>query len=190
MMRKVFKFQNQWHGWVNSAIAIIILTSCSPQPLSSRPQAPTNATAQLKAVTVDKIKMIQGQTIYVPIYSHIYHSHRQDNVINLAATLSIRNTDQLNPIIIKAISYYDTNGQLIKQYLENPVELKSLASTEVFIAGNDVSGGSGANFIVEWVAQNRVSEPIIEAVMISTASAQGISFISPGRVVKKFDQEK
>ncbi|MEA5509554.1 DUF3124 domain-containing protein [Crocosphaera sp. UHCC 0190] len=190
MKKKVLTFEKQWHFLVNWAIAIIILTSCSPQPLSPRPQAPTNPTAQLKAVTVDKIKIIQGQTIYVPIYSHIYHINRQDNVINLAATLSIRNTDRLNPIIIKAISYYDTNGQLIKQYLENPVELKSLASTEVFIAGNDVTGGSGANFIVEWVAQNRVSEPIIEAVMISTASAQGISFISPGRVLKQYVQEK
>jgi hypothetical protein len=47
-----------------------------------------------------------------------------------------------------------------------------------------VGGGVGANFIVEWIAEKEVSEPVVEAVMISAASNQGISFVSPGRIIK------
>ncbi len=52
------------------------------------------------------------------------------------------------------------------------------------LALRDRRGGSGAKFIVEWVAQTSVSEPIVEAIMISTAFQQGISFVSPGKVIK------
>ncbi len=124
-----------------------------------------------------------GQSVYVPIYSQIYHHNNRDNAIDLSATLSIRNTDLTNSIIITAVRYYDTKGQLLRHEIQSPVELRSLASTDFFIAANDISGGAGANFIVEWVAQTMVDEPIIEAVMISTSSAQGISFISPGKVL-------
>lgn len=105
--------------------------------------------------------------------------------MNLSATLSIRNTDLTNSIIITSVRYYDTDGQLIRQDVERPVSLKPLASTSFFVAAYDTSGGAGANFIVEWVAEKTVSEPVIEAVMISTSSSQGISFVSPGKVVQQ-----
>jgi len=38
------------------------------------------------------------------------------------------------------------------------------------------------NFIVKWTAQQGVTKPVVEAVMISTAFHQGISLISPGRI--------
>jgi hypothetical protein len=171
------------------AIILIVLTSCSNQTLSQIQQPNTNSVAQLKIVSVDTTKVVTGQTVYVPIYSYIYHYQSQNHVMNLSATLSIRNTDLSNSIIITAVRYYDTNGQLVRKYLENPVELKSLASTDFFIEADDVTGGLGANFIVEWVAEKAVYEPVIEAVMISTASTQGISFVSPGRVLKRLDMK-
>ncbi|RUR76948.1 hypothetical protein DSM107007_45490 [Nostoc sp. PCC 7120 = FACHB-418] len=135
-------------------------------------------------VTLDKnFQIAMGQTIYVPIYSHIYHYNRQE-VFNLAATLSIRNTDLSNPIIVTSVRYYDSNGKLVKQYLERPIQLDALASTDFFIDKSDTSGGLGANFIVEWVAATEVSEPIVEAIMIGTDFQQGISFTSPGKVIK------
>ena len=59
-----------------------------------------------------------------------------------------------------------------------------MASTDFVVRRTDTSGGLGANFIVEWVAEKEVSEPVIEAVMIGAESTQGISFVSPGRVIK------
>jgi hypothetical protein len=52
------------------------------------------------------------------------------------------------------------------------------------VTRNDTKGGSGANFIVEWIAQTEISEPLVEAVMIGTDSQQGISFVGQGRVIK------
>jgi len=105
--------------------------------------------------------------------------------MNLSATLSIRNTDLTNPTIITSVRYYDTDGLLIRQEVDHSLVLKPLASTSFFVAADDTRGGSGANFIVEWVAETTVSEPVIEAVMISTSSSQGISFVSPGKVLEQ-----
>lgn len=178
------------HFWVYWAIAAIVLTACSIPTTSSGLQSSLERNTSLRAVTLDPTKVVMGQTLYVPVYSHIYHYSNQKHIINLSATLSIRNTDLTNSIIITAVRYYDTNGQLIRQDVESPVELRPLASADFFIATDDTSGGSGANFIVEWVAEQTVYEPVIEAVMISTSSAQGISFVSPARVLKQHGMEK
>lgn len=178
------------HLWVCWAIAAIILTSCSAQTAPRRQQSDTEREAPLRAVTLNKIKVVMGQTVYVPIYSHIYYYNSQAHVMNLSATLSIRNTDLTNSIIITSVRYYDTSGQLIRQDIKSPVELKPLASTDFFIAADDTSGGSGANFIVEWVAEKTVYEPVIEAIMISTSSSQGISFVSPSKVLKQHGMQK
>ena len=124
-----------------------------------------------------------GQTVYVPIYSHIY-SGLKGRPFDLAATLSIRNTDPLHPIQIVAVKYYDTEGKLVKNYTETALTLNALASTRYIISEGDKTGGSGANFIVVWKADNKVNLPIIEGVMIGTHSGQGISFVSRGQVIK------
>ena len=54
----------------------------------------------------------------------------------------------------------------------------------ILVNTTDNSGGSGAKFIVEWVAQTTVSEPIVEAVMIGSNFQQEIFFVSPGKVIK------
>jgi hypothetical protein len=68
--------------------------------------------------------------------------------------------------------------------------LPALATTEFLVERDDASGGSGANFLVEWVAQDEVTEPIIEAVMIDTKGQQGISFARSGRPVREIIPEK
>jgi hypothetical protein len=171
--------------WLCWMITLIGLTACSSQWALQKPPAYPKPETSLKTISVDPSKVVMGQTLYVPVYSHIYYYNSQDHVINLSATLSIRNTDLTNSIIITSVRYYDSNGQLVRQDITNPVELKPLASTEVFIAADDTRGGVGANFIVEWVAEKTVYEPVIEAVMISTSSSQGISFVSPAKVLKQ-----
>jgi hypothetical protein len=131
----------------------------------------------------EDVKLTTGQTVYVPIYSHIY-SGLKGRPFDLAATLSVRNTDPKNSITITSVEYYDTDGNLIKEYLDAPIQLKALASTRYIILEGDKTGGSGANFIVKWKSTAAVNPPIIEGVMIGTSSGQGISFISDGQVIK------
>jgi hypothetical protein len=98
-------------------------------------------------------------------------------------TLSIRNIDPVHPIEITLVDYYKTQGELLKKYIDTPMTLKPLESLRYIIPEKDESGGSGANFIVEWHSEKLVNRPIIESIMIGTQSTQGISFTSRGREI-------
>ncbi len=124
----------------------------------------------------------RGQMLYVPAYSHIYSGNRE-MPFNLAVTISIRNINPAHAIQITAVDYYETQGKLIKKYIEVPVTLKPLESMRYVIPEKDKSGGSGANFIVGWAADLPVNPPIVESIMISTQAQQGISFTSRGREI-------
>jgi hypothetical protein len=125
-----------------------------------------------------------GQTVYVPIYSHIY-SGLKGRPFNLAATLSIRNTDPGHSIKLVSVKFFDSEGKLVKEYLDKPAELKAMASTRYILTEGDTAGGSGANFLVKWQSPAKVNPPLIEGVMIGTRSGQGISFVSRGQVINE-----
>ena len=125
--------------------------------------------------------MATGQVVYVPVYSHIYHQGGRE--LPLEATLSIRNTDPDDSIVVNSVRYYDTGGKMIKEYIERPAVLAPLASAEFLVDRRDTAGGAGANFLVEWVAEELVNEPIIEAVMVGTESNKAFSFSRSGRPI-------
>ena len=131
-----------------------------------------------------EIRMSKGQTVYVPAYSNVFTGPKK-LPFQLATTLSIRSTDLSASIRIVSIYYYDTNGRLIRRYLDKPVSLAPLASTPVHIEEKDASGGFGANFIVRWAGDKPVNAPIIECVMIGATSGQGISFVSSGQEIRE-----
>jgi hypothetical protein len=124
---------------------------------------------------------VDGHRVYVPVYAHVYHM--ENEVYNLTNTLSIRNTDTEGGIHILTAKYYDSKGKLLRDYVKNPILLPPLATLEYIIGVNDATGGSGANFIVEWMSDRTVTTPVIECVTIGTQSQQGISFISNGHVL-------
>jgi hypothetical protein len=130
------------------------------------------------------VQLSSGQTVYVPIYSHIY-AGPQSRPINLAATFSIRNTDPEHWISIESVQYHNSDGSRVKNYLEKPTRLSPLASTRFIVREEDTTGGSGASFIVKWKADTQVSVPIMQGVMVSTRSQLGISFVTQGRAVRE-----
>jgi hypothetical protein len=125
-----------------------------------------------------------GQSVYVPVYSHIFIGDRPAT-FSLAATLSIRNIDPHHTIYLTAADYHDAAGRLVKKHIEKQVVLGPLASTEAFIAESDTSGGLGSSFVVRWKSDRPVVAPIVECIMIGTRSGQGISFVSHGRVIQE-----
>jgi hypothetical protein len=131
------------------------------------------------------------RTVYVPVYSSIYSGlDIRQKLIELAATVSIRNVSAQYPIILNLARYYDSGGKLVREYLKEPAELGSLASVEFVIQRVDAAGGPGANFLVQWLGQSDVDEPLIEAVMVGQSGSAGISFISAGRVIKNEPSQK
>ncbi len=129
------------------------------------------------------MRLYKGQTVYVPVYSHIYSGDREQPFY-LAATLSIRNTDTKHAITLMAVDYYDSDGKFLKHYLEKVLPLSAMATKRYVVPESDKSGGSGAKFIIKWQSGEPVAEPLIESVMISTKTQQGISFTSRGRVLE------
>lgn len=125
-----------------------------------------------------------AQTVYVPVYSHIYADSRfKDKPFQLTAILSIRNTDRQNSLILEKVDYYDSQGKLLNHYLQKELIIAPLASTRYIVPEADTQGGSGAKFIVTWKSAIAVTEPIIEGVMIGTKMQQGISFVTDSQVL-------
>lgn len=133
--------------------------------------------------TAYSAELSKGQTIYIPAYSHIYHGNKETPLL-LSVTLSIRNIDQTESLTINTVNYHETQGALVKEYLQGSITLGPLGSERFIVPQRDNSGGSGANFIVKWEAEKPINPPIIEAVMIGTQSALGISFTSRGVAVE------
>jgi len=131
-----------------------------------------------------EFRLSKGQTVYVPAYSNVFSGPRK-LPFQLATTLSIRSTDLSASFQVTAIDYYDTNGRLVRRYLDKPLVVGPLASTYVHIEEKDVSGGFGASFIVRWQTDRLINTPIIECVMIGATSGQGISFVSPGQEIRE-----
>lgn len=124
---------------------------------------------------VNSNELAYTDTLYVPIYSHIYFNpNNQQNL--LGATLSIRNTSFNHSLIISVIDYYNTQGNLVRQYLDKPIELSPMASVDYVVDTDDTTGGSGANFIVVLGSKSQRVKPIVQAVMVGSAGDEGIAF--------------
>ena len=130
----------------------------------------------------DKKDLSNGQTIYIPAYSHIYFGNRE-KAFMLTITLSIRNMDPIHRVSISEVDYYATQGKQLKGYIDKPVILKPLGSLRFVVPESDKGGGSGANFLVKWSSDALINPPIVESIMIGTQNQQGISFTSQGREI-------
>src|SRR6056297_605135 len=130
------------------------------------------------AFTQGNPNLSKGQKVYVPAYSHIYTGNRQIPSL-LTVTLSIRNIDISHTVEIVSVHYYNTKGELLKKYHPAPIFLKPLESIRYVVDYDDKTGGSGANFIVEWQSKNSLNPPIIESIMIGSRS----SFTSRGQAL-------
>jgi hypothetical protein len=128
-------------------------------------------------------KLLHGQVLYLPIYSTI--PYQKGKVFSdLSAFMAIHNTDFNNLIKITKVQYIDNDGNLVKDYTDGEVLLSPLAAKNFFVPSTDKSG-TGSNFILEWVSDSLVSEPLVESVIVGLTSGQGVSFISTGKVVRE-----
>jgi len=160
-------------------------TSDPSEPDPDPPSSHLDSLSTAPSVSADRgapTKQVRSQTLYVPAYSHIYIRDAQRSM-NLATTLSIRNTSPDASLTLSTIDYYDSHGTPVRAYLDTTRTLGPLASTYVVVETDDIRGGVGANFLVRWHANTAVSPPVVETVMITTESTQGISFRSTARVL-------
>ncbi len=128
-------------------------------------------------------KMTFEEVIYVPIYSDIYADANNQKTL-LAATLSIRNTSYADSIFISKIDYFNTEGKLVRKFLDNTISIQPMGTVNYVIEREDETGGAGANFIVELFSRNSKVKPLIQAVMIGQAGNKGFAFSTDGYSIK------
>ncbi len=172
-------------------LAIVVLTvgGCNldnPAASDHQPfERPLTWQKHLKSFELPKESALaMRESIYVPVYSHIYYENHK-RLLELAETVSMRNTDSANPIILTTVRHYGSDGKLLKDFLSEPILLQPMATADFVVPRSDITGGTGANFIIEWVSDREVTDPIAEAIMISTGSSHSISFVSRGVILKK-----
>lgn len=130
-----------------------------------------------------------GQTIYVPIYSHLYHGDVHPKTGKPSETLvsthvSIRNTDMKSAIRITSARYYNTDGKLLREYLAAPKNIPPLGTHELFVPRSDSSGGSGANFIIDWSSDRPANPPLVEALHADIREARTLLFVTTGQPIQ------
>ena len=126
-------------------------------------------------------RKLRGQVLYMPVYSNIPY---QSSQFDLSAFLAIHNTDLKKQIKITKIDYFNTDGKFIKSFLSADQKINPLATMIILIPQSDQSG-TGANFLVEWTADELVNEPLIESIMKDLSGNKGLAFLSTGRVIRE-----
>jgi hypothetical protein len=136
------------------------------------------------------LKLTKGQTVYVPVYSHLYTKYIRGQMVHrdVLTNVSIRNTDPAHSITVVSADVYDSNGVLVKNYVPKPVQLNPLASTNLFIQTSDLDGSGGLSLILKWRSENKVTEPIIESIMIGSCGTHAAAFASRGQVIKELSE--
>lgn len=135
------------------------------------------------AMAADELS--SGQTLYLPIYSKIWHGdrvadHPADSL--LSALVSIRNTSLKTPIRILSARYYGTDGKLLGEYLQKPALVNAMGTLELFVERREAEGGSGANFVIRWDSAAPTNAPLVEAVHADIrGGVHALAFITTAR---------
>lgn len=131
--------------------------------------------------------LVTGQTVYVPVYSHILHGNLNDDgrpgEMLLSSMLSVRNTDISFPMSITSVKYFDNDGRLLREYLKEPRLLPAMGSADFFVEYKDRVGGTGANFVVTWTSERPINQPILETIQVYFWGTQAQSFTSRGQPI-------
>ncbi len=127
-------------------------------------------------------RKVRGQVLYMPIYSNLPYLGSKG--YDVSALLAVHNTDLNHQIKITKVIYFNTSGRVVKQYLSEDRLLAPLA-TEIFTVSKKDKSGTGANFLLEWIADQPVNEPLIESVMTDLTGTIGLSFLSHGKVIRE-----
>ncbi len=164
-------------------VLLLLVAGCTeqaPRHAATVPVAYDPAQFTLPDAGVPKLR---GQLLYLPVYSNVPFKD-PERLYDLAAFVAVHNTDPRQAVTVTKVLYFDSNGKLVRDYLPQPQVLAPLATVDYFVPEEDQSG-TGANFVIEWQSDTPVVAPLVESVMIGLSHGQGVSFLSPGRVMRQ-----
>ena len=167
-------------------LSVLLAFSCKQNEANKRSSNPKTENFNANTLLLDEhehTKKVKGQLLYMPIYSNVPY-FEFGRKFDLSAFVAIHNTDLRYPIKVTKVLFFDNAGKLVANYLSKDTVISPLGAADFFIPERDQSG-TGANFLIEWVSDTLVNEPLIETVMLGLTSGQGVSFSSVGKVIRE-----
>lgn len=162
-------------------VCLTLMAACD-QPRSNQKIEKISSDHHLEKPLKKTDSLRDIKKVYVPVYSDIYQRTRQE-LTSLTSTLSIHNTSETDTLFITRIDYYNTEGELLKKYINAPIFLKTFETIAYVVEEDDNTGGSGANFVIEWYGDSKLN-PLFQAVMIGGLGNKSFSFTTEGVEIK------
>lgn len=189
----VLRFRDSCIGVLLAAAMLTAHGQVNSQP--GLPPAPTPTTLYpgganpTSYASPGGLPLYTGQSLYLPIYSHLYHGDVNPKTGKPSETLvsshvSIRNTDPRIPLQVTGARYYNTEGKLLREFLTQARSVPPLGTLELYVPRSDSSGGSGANFIIDWTAERPINPPLVEALHADIREARTLLFITTARPIQ------
>lgn len=166
-------------------ILLITVGSCKNRSEKHTPlNAPMNFNPSVLGTGMTPKKKVSGQVLYLPVYSNM--PYQIDTVkFDMSAFLAIHNTDLFSKIHLTQILYFNQDGNLVYDFLkQGKLSIDPLATKDFYIPYEDQSG-TGANFLVEWVADSLVNEPLFEAVTLCLKPNNTVAVLSQGKILSE-----
>jgi len=140
--------------------------------------------ASVLARAADTPPLSAGQTLYLPVYSFLWHGNLKKGYPSktlVSVLVSVRNTDPKQAIRLVSARYYDTAGKQLHEYMTAPKVIPPLGTYELYVERQETAGGSGANFLLAWQADNPVNPPVVEGVHADIQGHRTLSFVTEAR---------
>lgn len=191
MMTKLSR-RNSAVGLLLAVAALAVQAQGSPAPAPGLPPAPT-PTEQYPGMGMSSaytsphgITLYGWQSLYLPIHTQLYHGDINPKTgkppeTPLSAYVSIRNTDPRASLRVTSARYYNTEGQLLRDFLPKPQSVPPLGTYEIHIPRPNASGPQGANFIIEWNAERPINPPQVEALH---SDGRALFFVTTARSIE------
>jgi hypothetical protein len=176
-------------GMKKTLILIIMLAigACKEQETPKKPELQASDTFNPQYVLPDESAKpgLRGQLMYMPVYSNVPYHIVGVEQFDMSAFVAVHNTDLIHSITITNALYFNKMGKPVFDFLtEGKIILAPLATHDFYVPYEDKSG-NGANFIIEWVSDTLVSEPLVESVTISLKPNQSVAVLSKGRIIRE-----
>ena len=159
-------------------LSILLCCMACARPAQVEPEPPQTAPTHADVDAPDRPQ----QLLYVPVHSQLEHK-RSGAEVDLQVTLVVRNTDERSPIRIDSVRSHAASGSLLDEHLAHPLILPPMAMRQIVSSDGDEAANL-ASYLVGWSSAEPVRAPIVEALMVSSQWARGLSFRSVGHPVE------
>jgi hypothetical protein len=170
-----------------AAVVLSARAQGSPAPAApGLPPAPTptelypGAGMSSSYMSPGGIQLYGGQSLYLPIHAYLLHGETNARTgrpaeAPLSAHVTIRNTDPRASLRVASARLYNTEGQLLRDFLPRAQSVPPLGTYDIYVPRSAPSVNSGTNFIIEWSAERPINPPLVEALH---SDGRGLLFVT------------